>query len=182
MLEQIYSLTWEYKWTCTVAKLFLLTKIQLSTLSFAPKGSSKLCFLSCQLRIPAAWENCWGRTVQPASAPGDKHCLKTQNKAELPESVSLYRSRQKRLCWCTTLCNSLEVDCTKEVSGGEEHSLCLRAQVLGLMPDIALKRTFDSYCFHPLTFLLNFAVNPFLSSKGQSDQILHSEKELKEKF
>lgn len=144
--------------------MFLLTKIQLSTLSFAPKGNSKLLSV-LQLRIPAAPENCWGRTVQPASALGHKHCLKTQSKAELPGTVSHCRSRHTRLCWCITLCNSLEVDCRKEVSSGEEDSLCLRAPVLCLMPDIALERIFDSCCFHPLTFLGNFAVSPCLSSK-----------------
>lgn len=90
--------------------------------------------------------------MQPASALGDWHYLKTQNKAELPGTVSHCRSRQTRLFWCTALCNSLEVDCTKEVSSGEEHSL--RAQVLGLMPDIALKRTFDS--FSPTHLFMQF--------------------------
>lgn len=115
--------------------------------------------------------------MQPASALGDKHCLK----AEFSGTVSHCRSKQTRLCWCSTLCNSLEVDFTKEV-GSEEHSPCLRAQVLGLVPGIALERAFDSCCFHPLTFLCNFAFNPCLSRKRQSDQVLHSEKELKEKF
>lgn len=119
MLEQIYLLPWEYKWTCAVAKSFLLTKIQLSALSFAPKGNSELCFPSCswgflQHQRTAGVEQC----SQPASALGDKHCLKTQKKAELPGTVSHYRSRQLKLCWCITLCNSLEVDCTKEVSSG----------------------------------------------------------------
>lgn len=179
MLEQIYSLRWENKWTCTVAKLFLLTKIQFSTL-FCTYGQLWTVPSVLQLRISAAWENCWGTTVQSASALGDKQCLKTQIKAELLGTVSHCRSRQTRLCWCTTLCNFLEVDCTKEMSSGEEHNLYLRAQMLGLMPDIT-KKNFWLLLFSPLIFLCNSAVSSCLSSKQQSDQVLHSEKELKEK-
>lgn len=77
------------------------------------------------------------------------------------------------MCWCTTLCNSLEVDCTKEVSSGEGQSLCLRAQLLGLMPDIS-KKNFWLCCFHPLTFFMQFCSQSLsLSSKQQSDQVLH---------
>lgn len=170
MLQQIYSLTFSCKWTCTLAKLFLLTKIQLFRFSFAPKGNSKLCFLSCSWGFLQHEKSAEVQTVQSASALGNKHCVMTQNKSELPRTVLLQLTagldKWGGLCLCTTLYNSLYVDCIKEVSSDEEHRLRLRTQMLLLMPDIALQKAFNSCCFHPLAHLLcPFAVNPVLFSK-----------------
>lgn len=76
MLQQIYSLMFSCKWTCTVAKLFLFTKIQLSRFIFVPKGNFKLCFLSCSWGFLQHEKTAVVQTVQSASALCNKHCLR----------------------------------------------------------------------------------------------------------